>query len=666
MAKVSSGQRVLAELSADPVALRNKHTTITGQIDALERRLDYLEGRLENAQNTGNQTVYNAVLKQYQDMANRVQSLATEANSIGESIRYQSDYTNRQQKITDSKPKTTMDKVRESLPYQLGSGIRDMIVDTGKGLGQTALYADNAIRGSTLGKNDKGFATLQLGKAGTQGSVMNPEDITMGDVAGEYATALGENTGFYGDVLNSMMHWRQGRLKPDSEDEKYAKMFGGAVRDAVGTKPLEDDTVLKGARMVADPFAVLGGGTAVLKTGANAIDNFGDIAKGFRRGDGKYVPMGQAGMFVPVTPWSEDAMSAIKDGMVSIDNFEDVYPDRVKNAYKEYKELEAQGLSPEEIFRKTRIFKNVDGVPYYETDDSIAQVDVSELHNMFQDEGVPADLNNVMFHPDLEEYQLNKFGTKGNMPTEVYRQEDGGGTYYPREKNISINTDMDDMDIESVLFHEVNHKLANDAGLPNSGYNMVSASVLPKSLFNDKLTEIESQLMREKRDLATEREGLKSKRVRLEPESHIYAKEIEEIDQRLGDIFRQSLDKESKLSQLRSRANKINVKDNDYMVNRGIYLGNNQEAMARLAEARLMLGGDKRWNQFPLDREYFKDRTGFYPEHTWYSPVDITNPSKPKMKYKFPDEIEQSIRDFLTGEMTLDEYAFPDMTKLSK
>jgi hypothetical protein len=286
---------LLAELNQNQTARKNRYDELKRKFDSLERHADFLATRLEATQKSGNQGAYNAILQQLQNAETRISNLATEMNSIAESSRYSAEQERKQQRIDARKPKTTMDKVRESLPYAIGSGIRDMIVDTGKGLGQTALYAENAIRGSTLGKNDKGFTTLQLGKAGTQGSVMNPEDITMGDVAGEYATALGENTGFYGDVLNSMMHWRQGRLKPDSENEKYAKMFGGAMRDAVGTKPLEDDTVLKGARMVADPFAVLGGGTAVLKTGANAIDNFGDIAKGFRRGDGRYIPRDQLG-----------------------------------------------------------------------------------------------------------------------------------------------------------------------------------------------------------------------------------------------------------------------------------------------------------------------------------------------------------------------------------
>jgi hypothetical protein len=293
----SSGNKVLAELSQDPTARKNKHDELRRKFDALERHADFLETRLKATEKSGNQGAYNAILQQLQNAETRINNLATEMNSIAESDRYSKEQERKRQKIPDSKPKTMMDSVRESLPYQIGSGIRDMIVDTGKGIGQTALYGENAIRGSTLGKNDKGFTTLQLGKAGTQlnPNTMQMEDIQFGDVADVYAKELGKNTGTYIDALNSMMHWRQGRLKPDSQNERFRKVIGDAVPRIFGTKDIEDPTVAKGAEVIADPLAVLGGAVKGAKVTAKTIDEFGDIAKGIRTADGQYIPRSQLG-----------------------------------------------------------------------------------------------------------------------------------------------------------------------------------------------------------------------------------------------------------------------------------------------------------------------------------------------------------------------------------
>lgn len=302
MAKASyfgtgSGDKVLAELSQNPTARKNKYDALNKQREALERRADYLATRLEATQKSGNQSAYNATLQQLQDAESRINNIVTEMNSIAESSRYSAQQERRQQRITDRKPETTMDKVRESLPYQIGSGIRDLIVDTGKGIGQTALYAQNALEGATLEKDGKGRTTsINLGKAGTQGSVMNPEDITMGDVADTYVKELGKNTGTYLDFLNSLAYRGfTGRGKPDSEDERFRNMIGDAVPRIFGTKDIEDPTVAKGAEIIADPLAVLGGVIKGANTGAKVIDQFGDIAKGIRTADGRYIPRNQLG-----------------------------------------------------------------------------------------------------------------------------------------------------------------------------------------------------------------------------------------------------------------------------------------------------------------------------------------------------------------------------------
>jgi hypothetical protein len=246
MAKITgSGQRVLAELSQDPVARKNKYDTLKRQFDALERRADYLATRLEATQKSGNQSAYNATLQQLQDAESRVNNIVTEMNSIAESSRYSAQQDRRQQRITDRKPKTTMDKVRESLPYQIGSGIRDMIVDTGKGIGQTALYAENELR---------------TGKAGTQlnPNTMQMEDIQFGDVADTYIDEGAKTAGTYLDFLNSLAYRGfTGRGKPDSEDERFRNMIGNVVPKMFGTTDIVDPTLAKGAEIIADPLALI-------------------------------------------------------------------------------------------------------------------------------------------------------------------------------------------------------------------------------------------------------------------------------------------------------------------------------------------------------------------------------------------------------------------------
>jgi hypothetical protein len=246
MAKITgSGQRVLAELSQDPVARKNKYDTLKRQFDALERRADYLATRLEANQTRSNQGAYNAIVQQLQDTESRINSISTEINSIVESDRYSKEQERIRKKIPDIKPKTTMDSVRESLPYQIASSIPQIAVDAYKGVDKTIQYGVNQA---------------MTGKAGTQGSVMNPEDFYMGDVADTYIKELGKNTGTYLDALNSLAYWgATGRIgsKPDSQNERFRNMIGDAVPRVFGTKDIADPTVAKGAELVADPLALI-------------------------------------------------------------------------------------------------------------------------------------------------------------------------------------------------------------------------------------------------------------------------------------------------------------------------------------------------------------------------------------------------------------------------
>ena len=256
---------LLAELNQNQTARKNRYDELKRKFDSLERHADFLETRLKDAEKRGSQPAYNAILKQLQNAETRINSIQTEINSIVESDRYRKEQDQKQKWIdarNPKPPKTTMEKVRESLPYQIGSGIRDMIVDTGKGIGQTALYAENELR---------------TGKAGTQlnPNTMQMEDIQFGDVADTYIKEGAKTAGTYVDFLNSLAYRGfTGRGKPDSEDERFRNMIGNAVPKMFGTTDIVDPTLAKGAEVIADPLALVplaGSAVKSAKTIAKAI-----------------------------------------------------------------------------------------------------------------------------------------------------------------------------------------------------------------------------------------------------------------------------------------------------------------------------------------------------------------------------------------------------------
>jgi hypothetical protein len=626
MAKITgSGQRVLAELSQDPVARKNKYDTLKRQFDALERRADYLATRLEANQTRSNQGAYNAIVQQLQDTESRINSLATEMNSIAEASRYRAQEDRKQQRIDARKPKTTMDNVRESLPYALGSGVRDLIVNTGKGIGQTALYADTQRR---------------TGKAGTQGSVMNPEDIQFGDVMGEYATALGENTGFYVDALNSIRHafmnnkWGS---KPDSEDEKYAKMFGGAMRDAVGTKPLQDDTVMKGARVVADPFVV---GSRV-KAGVDAVTDpkmWQAIIEDMSRGS-------RSQMFMPVVKWSGKGRDKGNDWLSG-------YTPQIQDAYKKFEQLSAQGVDPKEIFRQTRIFKNVDGIPYFETDDSMAKFGTQEFRDMVANGGNSMPLRQVMAHPELSpaDYAYTTSKEVMVMPQKNYGagwDRHSGVIYTYPDKRINFDGNVVD-EFENNIVHEGNHMLASDANLQDSGSNMHLAHKKLNDYKTDLayhgnvLAEETAKLQAKQNDIIAQRQKVIDqmdfrKRPIAMDEYAVLAKQKHELDKKLD-----ALTKRERAMQRRAD------KEADFSAvgTYGLYLRNNGEALSRMAEARMPLDDIARRNTYPLDEKYFKDVTGYAPNDTWYNKYD-PQMSQYENELVFPENIKAEILNYL-------------------
>ena len=642
----SSGNKVLAELSQDPTARKNKHDELRRKFDALERHADFLETRLKATEKSGNQGAYNAILQQLQNAETRINNLATEMNSIAESDRYSKEQERKRQKIPDSKPKTMMDSVRESLPYQIGSGIRDMIVDTGKGIGQTALYGENAIRGSTLGKNDKGFTTLQLGKAGTQlnPNTMQMEDIQFGDVADVYAKELGKNTGTYIDALNSMMHWRQGRLKPDSQDERFRKMIGDVVPRIFGTKDIKDPTVAKGAEVIADPLAFLGGAVRGAKVTAKAIDEFGDIAKGFRRADGKYVPMDQAGMFVPLTPYSQyrqlkpSVMKRLQEGFDDpISGFENDYSPTIANAYKKFMQMKGEGKSPEEIFKETRVFENVDGVPYFETDDSLAKLDQEKLREALS-RGESIAMNKVFSHPELSDADMRRFGKADAEYAKFFPQIARGGAYHPLRGDISLNPEDADL---SLALHELTHKSAIDAGLELAGSNVSSSSGLPKLALDHYANVRQDKIMHEMDYLIDDVNKARNRMRNAENNPEIPESE----KKKLRYEFDRLTEKKEKLQEESIRISKRNslpyIPPDAYFA----YMANNNETLARLAQERMNLTGAQRGEQIPNEPNYMRQTAGFAPDETWFARYEGI-----ERVPVFPENIRESALRYLRGE----------------
>lgn len=629
----SSGNRVLAELSQNPTARKNKYDELRRKFDALERHADFLETRLKATEKSGNQGAYNAILQQLQNAETRINNLATEMNSIAESDRYSKEQERKRQKIPEIKPKTMMDSVRESLPYQIASSIPQMAVDAYKGVDKTIQYGVNQA---------------MTGKAGTQGSVMNPEDFYMGDVADTYIKELGKNTGTYLDALNSLAYWgATGRIgsKPDSQDERFRNMIGDVVPRIFGTKDIEDPTVAKGAEIVADPLALIPVAGRV-KAGVDAVTDpklWQGIARDMSAGT-------RSQMFMPVVKWSDKGRT---QKLITNDaDWLGGYSPQIQDAYKKFEELSAQGVDPREIFRQTRIFKNVDGIPYFETDDSLAKFGAQEFRDAIASgkKGVP--LRQAMSHPELTDadYAYNSSREKYVLP-----QKELGASYsptqglvytYPNTRTWSSGKIQDDF--PSNIIHESNHMLANQADLYNSGSNIPlsvkqlneykrnldeTLEITPKKI--EKLKAQESKIIAERQKLI-DRMSLRGGSITMD-EYAVLAKQRKELDKKLESIVKRT----SALERRTIEDTKIPAID-AY----NLYQRNNGEALSRMAEARMALDDTARREAFPLDEDYFRKTTGYTPDETWFNKYDI-NKYRYENDLTFPLDIQQKLIDYL-------------------
>lgn len=642
----SSGNKVLAELSQDPVARKNKYDTLKRQFDALERRADYLATRLEANQTRSNQGAYNAIVQQLQDTESRINSLATELNSIVEASRYRAQEDRTQQKIPVSKPKTVMDSVRESLPYQIASSIPQMAVDAYKGVDKTIQYGVNQA---------------MTGKAGTQGSVMNPEDFYMGDVADTYIKELGKNTGTYLDALNSLAYWgATGRIgsKPDSQNERFRNMIGDAVPRVFGTKDIVDPTVAKGAEIVADPLALVPVAGRV-KAGVDAVTDpklWEGIARDMSMGT-------RSNIFVPLTPYTKQ-MGRLRQPKPELhqvggdyeqfmaDKFIETYSPTIQGAYKKYKELKAQGVPPNEIFRQTRVFENVDGVPYFETDDSLAKIDIMAINEALKrNETVP--LNDVFSHPELIGKNLKQFGEEGGNYSLIKPTIQGGAFYNPNTGNISIDKYAQLSDIKSSLLHELTHKEAYDQGLELAGSNHPSATKLPQQVIDDIAKKRQEVVMDELDSADYEISKARNARNQAQANPTISDKELIEYDNKVKEAIQRKNDLASESMLLSSRS----AEDLPYLSAYNAYLANNNEALARLTQERMGLSGQERADRYILDDGYMKQTVGVDPNETWFAKYQGMEAIPTYPKYMVDSAV-----DYLYGNRPLTgKYVMPDV-----
>lgn len=629
-----SGNKVLAELSQNPTARKNKHDELRRKFDALERHADFLATRLEASQKSGNQGAYNAILQQLQNAETRINNLATEMNSIAEASRYRAQEDRRQQKIPDSKPKTMMDSVRESLPYQIASSIPQMAVDAYKGVDKTIQYGVNQA---------------MTGKAGTQGSVMNPEDFYMGDVADTYIKELGKNTGTYLDALNSLAYWgATGRIgsKPDSQVERFRNMIGDAVPRIFGTKDIEDQTVAKGAELVADPLALIPVAGRV-KAGVDAVTDpklWQGIADDLSRGT-------RSQMFMPVVKWSGKGREQVQ-ATNNPDDWLSGYTPQIQDAYKKFEELSAQGVDPKEIFRQTRIFKNVDGVPYFETDDSLATIDSDGFRRAVSKGSKGFPLSAMLMHPELsaQDYIFNsqrqKFVTPQSSRGAEYNPYTGIMKTYPERVVDSAGNIVDE--VPSNIIHESNHMLSADANLRNSGSNPTMAGMQLNEFKNNTAELLDT--------LAINNAKLDAKIIPLNQEYNRIHDLISQTglnipSSELDALIAQRREVGKKLESLEKKKRVVENRINndikfDGLQQYQLYRRNNGEALSRMSEARMPLDDTARRNTYPLDDAYFKSVTGYTPSATWFNKYD-TQKSVYENDLVFPDDISQEIMNYL-------------------
>jgi len=628
---------LLAELNQNPTARKNKYDTLKRQFDSLERRADYLATRLEANQTRSNQGAYNAIVQQLQDTESRINNLATEMNSIAESSRYSAEQERKQNwkdirtQAEQRAKEGVWGDIKRSLPFQIAGSIPQMAVDAYKGIDKTIQY---------------GINQAVTGKAGTQGSVTKPEDFYMGDVADTYIKELGKNTGTYLDALNSMMHWRQGRLKPDSQDERFRNMIGDAVPRIFGTKDIEDPTVAKGAEIIADPLALIPVAGRV-KAGVDAVTDpklWQGIADDISRGT-------RSQMFMPVVKWSGKGRGQVQ-ATNNPDDWLSGYTPQIQDAYKKFEELSAQGVDPKEIFRQTRIFKNVDGVPYFETDDSLATIDSDGFRRAVSKGSKGFPLSAMLMHPELSarDYTLGTSRAKFVVPQSSrgagYNPYTGIMETYPEKVVDSAGNIVDE--VPSNIIHESNHMLSADANLRNSGTNPTMAGMQLNEFKNDTAELLDT--------LAINNAKLDAKIIPLNQEYNRIHDLISQTglnipSNELDVLIRQRRDVGRKLEVLEKKKRVVENRINNDIKLDGLqqyllYMRNNGEALSRMAEARMPLDDTARRNTYPLDETYFKDVTGYAPNDTWFNKYD-TNKSAYENDLVFPADVEQEILNYL-------------------
>lgn len=263
-----SGNSVLSKIGGLPdFSSPQTAKDLSGRLQAHTNRVNYFKRMAEQAMQNGNQNSAQAYINQAMaeyDKASAVQDQLAYVQRVSA----QRERTDRnamsraQARVERNNP--VLSSIMDTKPAQIGAMVGGEILrmfdDTAKAGGKALEYLERSLK-PTAQNADQAFYNRDFTVSGDPESVMSPEQtINLKDVAKEIGVAGAKNAGTYLDAMNSVRHWfmnNEWGSKPDSEDEKYRKMFGKGAREALGGRELQDPTISRGADVVVDPLAVV-------------------------------------------------------------------------------------------------------------------------------------------------------------------------------------------------------------------------------------------------------------------------------------------------------------------------------------------------------------------------------------------------------------------------
>lgn len=652
---------------------------LSSRLQAHSNRVNYFKRMAEESMRNGNQNSAQAYINQamteyekasaVQDQLAYVQRVSAQRGRADRNA-----LAREQARVRRHNP--VLSSIMESKPAQIGAMVGGevlrMLGDTARG-GEKALeYLGKSLQFTPENAN-QAFYNRDFVVGGDPASVMSPsQTINLKDVAKEIGVAGAKNAGTYVDAMNSIRNWFMNNRwgsKPDSEDEKYRKMFGKGAREALGGRELQDPTIARGADVIADPLALIPiAGRA--KAGVDAVTD-PKLWEGIARDMGQ---ASQSKMFIPITPMRMG--SNPKGATVGLENFEDAYQPVVRDAYKQYKEMKARGASPQEIFKQTRVFENVDGIPYFETDDQLLRIDIPAIRESWR-AGRNPNMDDVISHPELDslDYILQGNPVENTQKIAILPQYEKGGALNFNEGKLSVDVNAPDDEFRKTVAHELNHLVSPNRGVMLSGSNLdmapywlsqnYSKIASESKKYKDALLKAREKATALYQDAVSTKDALrKMYESGINYSNQAEAKALYELAKKKEKQYASAY---KKYSDMQSRTGKPII--TNYPTNFELYEGNMGEALSRLTESRLDLPKDFRQGLYPLNATYFQSKTGYTPDQLWYARykyldelnrgniTDINDPLIGVHQYntEYPDKIKSDVVNYLTtGKIALD------------